>query len=159
MKLGEPRRGREPRGPKTGLPHAVSAEHAGVDNRLIDPIPGVGVLRVDLTELGQKMANLKLKTVGQGRRGEKGFFKFDRSLAGAWIDRGEDMRLAGEVGVNGTGQRNFGLTQGEATLFRVVTTALQRRNRGVPLAGAAGKEQNIGRNINEAQLRVPAQRL
>ena len=124
VELGEPRRGGKPRGPKTGLPHAVSAEHAGVDHRLVDPVPEVGVLRVDQSELGQGMADLKLKTVGQGRRGEKCLFKLKRGLAGAWVDRGEDMRLAGKVGVNRAGQGKFGLTQGEAPLFRVVATAL-----------------------------------
>ena len=117
------------------------------------------MLRVDLTELGQKMADLKLKIIGQGRRGEKCLFKLKRGLAGGRVDRGEDMRIAGKVGVDRAGQGKLGLTQGEAALFRIVASSLYCRNRGVSLAGATGVEHHVSRNVNQAQLRISAQRL
>ena len=117
------------------------------------------MLRVEDAELGEHVAGFELQAVGQSRRREKGFFDLEGGLSAAGIDRGEQMRLPGEEGIDRAAQRDFGLPQGEAALLRVVGAALQGGERGVPFARPAGIEQYVRRNVDQADLRVPAQRL
>ena len=159
VELREPGRGRDPGGAQSGLAQPVAAEHARVHDRLVDPVPRVGMLRVEDAELGEHVAGFELQAVGQSRRREKGFFDLEGGLSAAGIDRGEQMRLPGEVGIDRAAQRDFRLPQGEAALLRVVGAALQGGKRGVPFARPAGIEQHVRRNVDQAELRVTAQRL
>ena len=159
VELREPGRGCDPGGADSGLAQPVAAEHARVHDRLVDPVPRVGVLRVEDAELGEHVARFELQPVGQGRRREKGFFDLEGGLSAAGIDRGEQMRLPGEEGIDRAAQRDFRLSQREAALRRVVRATLQGGQRCVPLARPAGVEQHVRRNVDQTELRIAAQRL
>jgi hypothetical protein len=74
MQLGKQRRGQEPGCAKAGVPPALAAEETRVDERLVDPVPLVRVLRVELTELGEKVTHFESQPVGQRTGHEKRFF-------------------------------------------------------------------------------------
>src|SRR5688500_6560600 len=113
--LGIKRGGREPRQTGTGIAQAIRPEKAGVDQRSIDEIPGVGMGRIMAAEFGEELAGFELEIPWQRHRLEKSFFELDFSFA-AGGDKEHRIHLAAQVGIDAPFEGKFRVLEGEAAL-------------------------------------------
>ena len=133
--------------------HAVvgvlRAQHGLVGDRIVDEVPGVAVLAVEVADAREEAPRLQHQPVGQRRRGDECFFGGDRVVAGDG-----QVDVAGQPGVDVGGERQLRL--GEAEAARADADLGARRQREAGDAGLAGilRGVRIGARQDQRDLRV-----
>ncbi len=149
LQLGVPGQRAQPGESRARGAQTVAAEHAGVDDRLIDPIPRVRMGRVDAAELGEEVAALQLQIRGQRRGREVRLLELDV------VRRIDDVSFGGEVRIDGARERELRLLEREAAPLRIVSAPLQALDLAVARGRAADGEERVERHVDELDLGVP----
>src|SRR5262249_7733 len=83
----------------------------------------VWLMRVDGAELGEELCRLGLEVPRQRRRREVHLLQLDVGVV-VLVELEDDVRDAGEVGIDGAVEEDLFVRQGEAALERVVIAGL-----------------------------------
>src|SRR5690606_29766378 len=121
----------------------------------VQPVPLVGMLRVDAPELAEEEPELELRAAlvereGQARGGDERLLELEARLA-LGIELVEQVHLAREERVDGALQRQLRLLQREAALTRVVAAALQDLEALAAGLRPAGRHHAVEREVEELE--------
>src|SRR5204863_3862367 len=136
----------QPRNARTHRAKAVGPEEAPVDERLVDEIPRMRMLRVQPSELGEELPRFDLQSLREGAGRGVNLFELDRRLAFG-SDLKNDIRLTSQVRIDGAFENRFDILDGKATLRRIVSAHLQRLN--VFGGRGAGRDETIEGEIEK----------
>ena len=98
--LGGPGDRQEPPHAEASLAHAIRSEQPRVDDWLILPVPGMGMVRIDQSKLGEEKPGLHLQPKRQPCGGQEGFFQLDCGVTGGRIHKKDEVRFAGKVWID-----------------------------------------------------------